>query len=128
MQDIIDSYTATLKKYAVFDGVAGRREFWTFFLVNFAAYLICSVFIFVFAHSVLALLIDLLFFALILGTLVPYYAVMARRLHDSGRSGWWILISFVPFVGGLILLVLLALQTAEGPNKYNPMSVAAAAF
>ena len=128
MQDIIDSYTASLKKYAVFDGVAGRREFWTFFLVNLVAYLIFYVFMFVFAHSVLALLVDLLFFALILGTLVPYYAVMARRLHDSGRSGWWVLIGFVPFIGGLILLVLLALETAQGPNKYNSMSVAAAAF
>ena len=43
-----------------------------------------------------------------------------RRLHDTGKSGWWVLISLVPFVGGIVLIVLLA-QPSEGPNSYGPV-------
>lgn len=54
------------------------------------------------------------------GTLIPFYAVAARRLHDTGKSGWWILIKFIPLVGALVLLILLAQPSQSGTNKYGP--------
>ncbi len=60
----------------------------------------------------------LLIFAL--ATLVPSIAVTMRRLHDSGRSGWWYLISFVPYVGGIVLFIFMLLEGQPGENKYGP--------
>ncbi|MFN3568205.1 MAG: DUF805 domain-containing protein [Caldimicrobium sp.] len=53
-------------------------------------------------------------------TLLPYLAVTVRRLHDVGKSGWWILISLVPFIGLIWLLVLLCTDSQPGENKYGP--------
>jgi uncharacterized membrane protein YhaH (DUF805 family) len=53
-----------------------------------------------------------------LAVLLPSLAVLVRRLHDTGRSGWWILISFVPF-GGIVLLIF-TLMGSDGPNDYGP--------
>ncbi len=55
-----------------------------------------------------------------LAVVVPYLAVIFRRLHDTERSGWWILIAFIPLVGVLILLVFLILQGTRGENRYGP--------
>ena len=62
-----------------------------------------------------------------LGTLIPSIAVTVRRLHDTARSGWWILIGLVPIVGGLILLVFTVLDGTPGENNYGPDSKTAAA-
>jgi uncharacterized membrane protein YhaH (DUF805 family) len=53
-------------------------------------------------------------------TIVPALAVLVRRLHDIGRSGWWALIGFVPIVGAIVLLVFTVSDTAPGENKYGP--------
>ena len=55
----------------------------------------------------------------ILVTIVPALAVLVRRLHDTGKSGWWVLIGFVPFVGTIVLLVFSVLNSDEGENKYG---------
>ena len=55
----------------------------------------------------------------ILVTIVPALAVLVRRLHDTGKSGWWALIGFVPLVGGIVLLVLTVLDSDAGENKYG---------
>lgn len=61
----------------------------------------------------------------LMAVIVPGLAVTIRRLHDTGRSGWWILISFVPFVGGIILLIFMCLDSEPGPNPHgvNPKGV-----
>jgi uncharacterized membrane protein YhaH (DUF805 family) len=56
----------------------------------------------------------------ILVTIVPALAVLVRRLHDIGRSGWWALIGFVPIVGAIVLLVFTVSDSAHGENKYGP--------
>ena len=53
-------------------------------------------------------------------TTIPYLAVMIRRLHDQGKSGWWYFISWVPFIGGIWLLVLMCLDGTPGDNDYGP--------
>ena len=55
----------------------------------------------------------------ILVTIVPALAVLVRRLHDTGKSGWWVLIGFVPLVGGIVLLVFTLLDSDAGENKYG---------
>jgi uncharacterized membrane protein YhaH (DUF805 family) len=60
-----------------------------------------------------------------LAMLVPGIAVTVRRLHDTGRSGWWILISLIPFLGWIVLLVFMVLDSHPGDNEYGPNPKAA---
>ncbi|WP_200909146.1 DUF805 domain-containing protein [Aliiroseovarius crassostreae] len=55
-----------------------------------------------------------------LATVLPYLAAATRRLHDTSRSGWWLLLGFVPLIGGIILIVFLALHGTRGDNRYGP--------
>ena len=55
----------------------------------------------------------------ILVTIVPALAVLVRRLHDTGKTGWWALIGFVPLVGGIVLLVFTVLDSDAGENKFG---------
>jgi uncharacterized membrane protein YhaH (DUF805 family) len=55
----------------------------------------------------------------ILVTIVPALAVLVRRLHDTGKSGWWALIGFIPFLGAIVLFVFTVLDSDAGENKYG---------
>jgi uncharacterized membrane protein YhaH (DUF805 family) len=106
-------YTDVLSKYTVFDGRAGRQEFWMFVL--------CSVIVSI-VVSIIGSLIHLPFLSGLyaLAVLLPSLGVEIRRLHDIDKSGWWILIALVPLVGGIWLLVLLCLAGKPGPNRFGP--------
>jgi uncharacterized membrane protein YhaH (DUF805 family) len=116
-------YLHVLKNYANFDGRARRSEYWYFVLVNIA---------FVLGLNLLDMLVRVLtgygpfvtLYALV--TLVPGIAVAIRRLHDTDRSGWWVLLALVPLVG-LVLIYFLALDSDGGTNRYgqNPKLVIA---
>lgn len=114
-------YLDVLKKYAVFSGRARRQEFWMFALFNFIiSFGLSIVEGIVGAAGILSTLYSL-------AVLVPSLAVGARRLHDTGRSGWWLLIGFVPLIG-LVALIYFAVQDSQpGENQYgpNPKQVAA---
>lgn len=103
-----------VKKYAVFNGRARRKEYWMFVLF----YILIYVGLFIVESLVGSPGILVLIFAL--GLLVPSIAVSIRRLHDTDRSGWWILIGFVPLVGGIVLLVFMCLDGTAGTNQYGP--------
>lgn len=62
-----------------------------------------------------------------LGTLLPCIAVSMRRLHDTGRSGWWLLIGIIPILGGIVLLIFCCLDSSPGDNEYgaNPKGAVA---
>ena len=112
-------YLEVLRKYAVFDGRARRTEFWFFFLFNCIIGLVLS--------SIEAIVgITSIAGASIFGSLymlavfIPYLAVGVRRLHDTGRSGWWMLISFVPIIGSIVLLVFFVQDSQDGHNQYGP--------
>src|SRR5262245_29525103 len=62
---------------------------------------------------------QILYYVYGLAVLLPGLAVAVRRLHDTARSGWWILIALVPFIGGIWLLVLMCLEGTSGPNQYG---------
>jgi uncharacterized membrane protein YhaH (DUF805 family) len=107
-------YTDVLKQYAVFEGRASRTQYWMFVLINFIILLIL-------AGIEVALGSPLIIYSLYqLAVLVPTLAVTVRRLHDSGKSGWWILIGLVPFIGAIILLVLMVIDSEPGENRFGP--------
>lgn len=110
-----EAISTVLGKYADFSGRARRSEYWYWALAVFVAYLVCLIIFLIFKP-----LGVLLYIVFVLAVIVPNLAVLWRRLHDTGRSGWWILISLVPFVGGIILLVFTCLDSQPGPNIYGP--------
>jgi len=125
-------YVEVLRKYAQFDGRARRKEYWMYTLISVVIYIayciLASLAFMLLGHSNnpgIALLLFAPLFLYALAVIVPGLAVTVRRLHDTGRSGWWILISLVPFVGGIILLVFMCLEGEPGPNLHglNPKGV-----
>lgn len=108
-------YLTVLQKYAEFEGRAQRAEYWMFFLFNILIGVVIGI-VGVMAPTLANAVLGLY----ILGTLIPGIAVTVRRLHDTGRSGWWILIGLVPFIGGLWMLVLTVLDSQPGDNEYGP--------
>lgn len=119
-------YIEVIKKYAVFSGRARRKEYWYFFLFHIIV-------------SIVLVMIDgaagsyspdtgygLISGIYTLAVILPSLAVAVRRLHDTGRSGWWILIAFIPLIGAIILLVFMVLDGKPGPNQYgdNPKECA----
>ena len=108
-------YLDVLKKYAVFSGRARRTEYWMFFLFN------------VIISLVLGFLAAILSNLYALAVLIPGLAVSVRRLHDTNRSGWWLLISLVPIVGIIVLIVFLVSDGQANDNQYGPNPKAVAA-
>ena len=111
-------YIMVLKKYAVFTGRSRRKEYWMFVLFNIIISIILNIIDRVlgldFANTGLLLLIyDL-------AILIPSIAVGVRRLHDTNRTGWWLLIALVPLVGAIILIVFFAQDSQPGENQYGP--------
>ena len=113
-------FFVVLKKYAVFAGRAQRREFWCFGLVA------CIVALALLAIDIATDTYDrevrlgLLSGIFVLAILLPSIAVGVRRLHDMGKSGWWWLISLIPFIGSIVLLIMCAQSGESGSNQYGP--------
>lgn len=116
-------YLDVLKKYAVFSGRARRKEYWMFTLINIVIMVGLQVIAGVLAGMDMAALggiVMVLYVIYALAVLIPGIAVSIRRLHDTSKSGWFILIAFVPLVGGLILLFFMVQDSTPGPNDYGP--------
>ena len=123
----MDWYLKVMRQYADFSGRARRMEYWVFAVIN--------VVIAVVLFGVIALLIVTggksgfaipwiltcsLFGLYMVAIIIPSLAVAVRRLHDTGRSGWWYFIQFVPFVGQIIFLIFLFSASQPGPNAWGP--------
>ena len=107
------------QKYFCFSGRARRKEYWMFALFNYIAGLIVG-FVGGFIGGVTGLT-ALAYLGVVyhLAALLPGLGVCARRLHDIGKSGWWFLIVLVPFVGPIVLIVFLCLDSQPGENSYG---------
>jgi uncharacterized membrane protein YhaH (DUF805 family) len=114
-----DAVRTVLSKYATFDGRARRSEFWWFYLASFLASVVAAIIDAAIGSDVGAGtgVVGLL---LSLALLIPGLAVGARRLHDTGRSGWWQLIALVPLVGIILLIVWWATDGHRSPNQHGP--------
>lgn len=113
-------YLGVLKKYAVFGGRARRKEYWYFSLFSFIVQLLFLVIDYSIGTLDLNTGTSLLFAIYGVVVTIPCMAVSVRRLHDTGRSGWWFLIGLVPIVGALALLVFLLQDSKPGENQYGP--------
>jgi len=125
-------YLGVLKKYAVFDGRARRKEYWMFLLfhmiVVIGLLIVNAIIMSSVSESTLAqVAVVLPITVYMLGVLCPALGVTIRRLHDTGKSGWWIFISLVPVIGGLWFLYLMVIDGTPGDNQYGPSPKAGAA-
>lgn len=119
-------YLHVLKNYATFSGRARRKEYWMFFLFNVLISLGLGVLDVV--AGTYSVEYETGFFSGLysLLVLIPSIAVGVRRLHDTNRSGWWIVISLIPIIGVLVLFVFTCLDSQPGTNRFgaNPKEVA----
>lgn len=112
-------YLKVIRQYADFSGRARRKEYWMFVLFN----LIFAILAFL-LDVILAKVMETSFFGIFYGLYclfvsIPGLAVAVRRLHDTGRSGWWILISLIPIIGGIWYFVLMVTEGDQGENQYG---------
>lgn len=112
-------YLSVLKNYAEFSGRARRKEYWMFMLFNIIVTCIIAVIDSAMGTVILGALYALAVF-------IPSIGVSIRRLHDTNRSGWWLLIAFLPLIGSLVLLVFFVLEGTAGENSHgvDPKQVA----
>lgn len=113
-------YISVLKKYAVLTGRAQRAEYWYFFLINLLVGIVLVI-----VDSITGTFHDTSGLGLLSGlyylaVLIPGVAVSVRRLHDTGRSGWWLLVGLIPLVGGLVLLFFMVQDSKPRSNEYGP--------
>ncbi len=121
--NFMDAVKAVYTNYVGFQGRARRSEYWWFFLFYLIVYIVLyAVDLTVFGYPMLSGLFALASF-------LPSLAVGVRRLHDTGRSGWWLLIGLIPLVGFIVLIIFYVGDSQPGVNKYgpNPKGVIAAA-
>lgn len=121
-------YLDVLKnKYAQFSGRARRREYWMYFLIGMLVSIALVIVDAITGTLSVEAGIGLLSGVYSLAVLLPSLAVTVRRLHDTDRSGWWILIAIVPFLGAIVLIVFLCLDSNAGDNRFGSSPKAATA-
>lgn len=114
-----------LKRYADFNGRSRRKEYWMFTLFTLIVYVVLYALMFMGMDyqtgqpGGLGMLAMGLLGIFALGVLVPSIAVAVRRFHDQDKSGWFVLLAFIPIIGGLILLVFMCLEGTRGPNRFG---------
>ena len=112
-------YLDAWKNYVTFTGRSRRKAYWTFVLFNFLAIILVNV-----VDNVLGLAGQDGYGPLTaiygLAVFLPGLALVIRRLHDTGRSGWWMLISFLPLIGVIVLIVFFVTDSQPGSNPYGP--------
>jgi len=127
-------YLAALRKYTVFKGRASKMEYWMFAWLNVIFGVVAFILDVVFRTSSV-IKIDLTNFLVLfpgeisgffgplyfLAILIPFLAVTVRRLHDTGKSGWWCILGLIPLVGTIWLIVLLASNGDREENAYGPV-------
>ena len=107
--------TCVQDKYVTFSGRAGRSEYWFFALFNFLAGLIAGI-----IDSAVMGDKGILSLIVLLGLFLPGMSVGIRRLHDIGKSGWWLLISLIPLIGIIVLIVFYCQKSDSETNEYGP--------
>jgi uncharacterized membrane protein YhaH (DUF805 family) len=117
----VEAIQSGFKNYVNFQGRATRSEYWWWVLFEVLLFFVPGILIGLGGQSdALASIGGLLYMVIGLGLILPGLALYVRRLHDTDHSGWWILLGFIPLIGGLILLVWTIMKGTSGPNKYGP--------
>jgi uncharacterized membrane protein YhaH (DUF805 family) len=122
-----------LRRYADFSGRSRRKEYWMFTLFILLVYVAFFALLAIggglsgmfeagsgASIPALAWVVIGLFVVFALAIFVPALAVVVRRLHDQDKSGWFILIQFIPYIGGIIMLIFMCIDGTKGENRYGP--------
>jgi uncharacterized membrane protein YhaH (DUF805 family) len=118
---LMDWMLMPLRRYADFSGRSRRKEYWMFLLGVVIAAVVLSI-----VEGILGMsgmvggVYGPLTVLLMLGVLVPSIACQVRRFHDQDKSGWFVLLAFIPFLGGLAVLVFMLLEGTRGDNRFGP--------
>lgn len=124
----MDYMIMPLRRYADFSGRSRRKEYWMYYLFLI---LVALAFTALFAllggfatgsdvtSGALVILAVVLGLA-VLAIIVPSIAVQVRRFHDQDKSGWFVLLGFIPYVGGIIVFVFMCIEGTRGPNRFGP--------
>lgn len=129
--NLFEAYKAAFKNYAKFEGRTRRRDYWFFALMNMIITFIPAIIMWVsvimgaftenqtlpFTIALIAICVMSIYS---LAVLVPSLALLVRRLHDSGKSGWYALFGLIPYAGSIVLMVFCCMDSQVGPNKYGP--------
>jgi len=119
--DKMNWYLLALKKYADFATRSRRSEYWFFVLFNIIAAIVLSI-----IDSVTGLAsaeyggLGPFYGLYALAVLIPSIAVGVRRLHDIGKSGWWLLLAFIPLIGAIVLIIWFVKDSEAGTNRFGP--------
>lgn len=108
-----DAVKSCLEKYVTFSGRARRSEYWYWILFTFLAQIILSI-----VDGILGMQLFVTLF--VLATLLPGLAAGVRRLHDLDKSGWFLLLALIPFVGAIILIIWFCMKGTTGDNRFGP--------
>ncbi len=122
------------KRYADFSGRSRRKEYWLFvlFLSGAALAIVIAMGIMLSAASSggdlgsrglglgMPELMVLVFLVYALGVFIPHLAVTVRRFHDQDKSGWFVLLGLIPYVGGLVVMIMMMMEGTRGPNRFGP--------
>ncbi|MFD2566404.1 DUF805 domain-containing protein [Pseudotenacibaculum haliotis] len=112
-----------IENYANFEGRARRSEYWYYVLANFLISIGLWI-VAILAALILGVAGGILMYILIIGwgvaNIIPSLAAQVRRLHDTNKTGWMILLGFIPVIGGIILLVFYFTEGDSGDNQYGP--------
>jgi len=115
----MNTYLHVLKEYATFIGRASRKEYWVFALYNITFVVLTIILHNIFGISIPEFGYGPIYGLYALAVLIPGLAVTVRRLHDVGKSGWMIFIAFIPIVGAIWLIVLMAIKSYAGKNQFG---------
>ena len=112
--------TLPLKRYSQFSGRSRRKEFWSFVLLCIVVSIVANTIDGILGMSgLIGGFYGPVTLLAALALVIPQWAVGIRRLHDTGRSGWWILIGFIPLIGALVLIYFFILEGTRGANQYG---------
>ena len=110
-----------IKRYTDFSGRSRRKEYWMFLLGVVIVAIVLGIIEGILGLSgMVAGVYGPLTVIFLLGIIIPSIAVQIRRFHDQDKSGWFVLLGLIPFVGGLIVLVFMCLEGTKGPNRFGP--------
>jgi len=112
MEQFITAYKTAFTRYVDFSGRTSVGGFWRFIAVNFVVFVVLGIL------SNVSSVFLILYFVYAVAVLLPGLAIAVRRLHDTGKSGWMVLLGLIPLVG-IILLIVFYVQPSDGPNDYG---------
>lgn len=115
----MESIQTVFQKYAVFEGRARRSEYWWYYLGYSVVSLVLSSLARAVGSGGLSTAVSVIAGIVGLACFVPTLAVTARRLHDTGKSAWWMLL-YLTCIGGIVILIFCAMDSQPGDNQYGP--------